>query len=398
MHHSPMRNEKSISLKAGTFALGVAVSLVVVLDACSRHQSPSAAASEAFNQHGARRDDSEKVLNLASWGDYIAPDTVPNFERETGIKVNYEIYDNNEVLEAKLMTGHTHYDVVVPTSGFFEKQRQAGIYRKLDKNELPNLGNTDPATMQLLAVEDPGNLYAVPYMYSITGLAYNVDQVRKRVGTQAPDSWALLFEAGSAAKLKDCGIAIVDSPTDVFMAAIMYLGHDPNRFDPADLVAASALLQKIRPFVRYVDPAQHVPDLANGTVCLALAWAGDAGQARRRALESKTGADVSFFIPREGGLIIVDMMAIPADAPHVRNASLWLNYLLRPDVIANITNFIKYPNGNAASLPLVAADIKNDVTVYPDARTRERLISPHSKPMEYSRQMTREWTRFRTGY
>jgi putrescine transport system substrate-binding protein len=162
------------------------------------------------------------------------------------------------------------------------------------------------------------------------------------------------------------------------MAAIMYLGHDPNRFDPADLVAASALLQKIRPFVRYVDPAQPVPDLAS--------------------LESKTGADVNFFIPREGGLIIVDMMAIPADAPHVRNASLWLDYLLRPDVISNITNFIKYPNGNAASLPFVAADIKNDVTVYPDARTRERLIPPHSKPMEYSRQMTREWTRFRTGY
>jgi putrescine transport system substrate-binding protein len=381
---------QSVSLiGAHAFICGLLVGVVLVVSACSRHQ---------HRQNGNPQDDSEKVLNLASWGDYIAPDTVPSFERETGIKVNYEIYDNNEVLEAKLMTGHTHYDVVVPTAGFFERQRLAGIYRKLDKAALPNLVNADPATMRLLAVEDPGNLYAVPYMYSVTGLGYNVDQVRKRLGAEVPDSWALLFEASNAAKLKDCGITIVDSPRDVFIAAIMYRGHDPNRFDPADIVAASAILQKIRPFVRYVDPNQHIPDLANGTVCLAFAWAGDIGQARRRALESKTGANVNFFIPREGGLIVVDMMAIPADAPHEHNALLWFDYILRPDVIANITNFIKYANGNAASLPFVEANIRNDRTLYPDERTRERLIPPHSPPLEYSRLMTREWTRFRTGY
>ena len=398
MNRVAVHHVRSSSRWPFTFGHLVAVALFVILGACSRDQNPSVAASNPVHQSGAAQGDAEKVLNLASWGDYIAPDTVPNFERETGIKVNYEIYDNNEVLEAKLMTANTHYDVVVPTAGFFERQRQAGIYRKLDKSALPNLVNADPTIMHLLAVDDPGNLYAVPYMYSITGLGYNVDQVHKRLGNQAPNSWALLFDASNAAKLRDCGITIVDSPRDVFIAAIMYLGHDPNRFDPSDIVAASAILQKIRPYVRYVDPNQHIPDLASGSVCLSLAWAGDIGQARRRALESKTGATINFFIPREGGLIVVDMMAIPADAPHPHNASLWLNYLLRAEVIANITNFIKYPNGNAASLRLVEANIKNDQTIYPDEHTLERLIPPHSPPLEYSRLMTREWTRFRTGY
>jgi putrescine transport system substrate-binding protein len=374
----------------------VVLVIFAAVAACTR--SPNGATPTVASAADKNKYDSEKVLNLASWADYIAPDTVTNFEKETGIKVNYETYDNNEVLEAKLMTGHTNYDVVVPTAGYFERQRKAGIYRPLDKAALSNLSNADPYIMSLLAVDDPGNRYAVPYMYSITGLAYNVDQVRARLGTLRPDSWALLFDEANAAKFKDCGIAIIDSPVDVFSAVLMYLGRDMYRFDPADLAAASEVLRKIRPAIRYIDPDQHIPDLANGTVCLSLSWAGDAGQAKRRALESKTGANIQFFIAREGGLIQADMMASPADAPHPRNAALWLNYLLRPEVIAGISNYIKYPNGNAASLPLVEADVKNDPTIYPDEQIRKRLIPLRGSPIEYSRLMTREWTRFRTGY
>jgi len=222
--------------------------------------------------------------------------------------------------------------------------------------------------------------------------------VRARLGAEPPSGWGMLFDPANAAKLKDCGIAIVDSPVDVFDSVLFYLGRDPNKFDTADLMAASEVLHKLRPFVLYIDAAQHVSDLANGSVCISLSWSGDVGQAKRRAIESATGSNLAFFVPREGSLITFDMMAIPADAPHPRNAALWLNYLLRPEVIAGITNYIHYPNGNAASLPFIAADIKNDRSIYPDDTTRKRLVSEHTGPPDYVRLLTREWTRFRTGY
>lgn len=371
----------------------ILLSAFLSLNACNQ---PSGGAAKA--PPGGEGRGEEKVLNLASWADYIAPDTVPNFQRETGIKVNYETYDNNEVLESKLMTGHTNWDVVIPTTGFFDRQRKAGVYQKLDKSVLPNLVNADPEVMRLMAAEDPGNLYAVPYMYSITGLGYNANKLRARLGAEAPSSWGLVFDPAQAAKLKDCGIAIVDSPVDVFDAALIYLGRDPNKFDSADLMDASELLRKLRPFILYIDATQHISDLANGSICVSLSWSGDVGQAKHRALESNTGANVSFLVPREGSLITLDMMAIPADAPHPRNAALWLNYLLRPDVMAEITNSIHYPNGIPASLSLVAADIRNDRSIYPDDATRKRLISARSGPQAYARLLTREWTRFRTGY
>ncbi|MGO9990953.1 MAG: polyamine ABC transporter substrate-binding protein [Steroidobacteraceae bacterium] len=338
-----------------------------------------------------------KILNVYSWLDYIAPDTVADFEKETGIKVHYDMYDNNEVLETKLLTGHTNYDVVLPTGAFFERQRQAGIYRKLDKSALPNLVNADPEIMRRLAVHDPGNLYAIPYMFTTTGLGYNVDQVHARLGATRNDSWALLFDPGNAAKLKDCGIAIIDSAMDVFQSAMIYLGRDPNRLDPADVAAASDALLKIRPFVRYIDPAQYISDMANKSICLALGWSGDVEQARSRANDARTGANLAYFVPREGAVMTVDMMAIPADAPHPRNAEIWMNYLMRPEVMAGITNYIHYPNGYAGSLPFVKASIKSDEAIYPNAATRARMISPKTVPLEYSRLVTREWTRFRTG-
>jgi putrescine transport system substrate-binding protein len=284
----------------------------------------------------------------------------------------------------------------VPTENYFDRQLRAGVYRKLDKRAIPNLKNADPEIMRRMAVHDPGNLYAVPYLWSSTGLGYNVDEVRARLGPEVPGSWALLFDPRNAEKLKDCGIAIVDSPLEVFESAIIFLRRDPNRRDPQDVLAASEVLRKIRPFVSRIDP-DLIPPLSGGEICLALAWSGDVATARYRAKDASTGVNVAYFVPREGALMTLDMMGIPADAPHPKNAQIWMNYLLRPEVIAKITNYIKYPNGNAASLPLIDPSILGDPSVYPDAATRARLVTHTAATLEYSRLVTREWTRFRTG-
>jgi putrescine transport system substrate-binding protein len=381
----------------GIYRSSAVIFLLFTLAACSRqsHQSKEGSAGDV-NSISSQKQDSERILNVYSWLDYIAPDTVANFEKETGIKVRYDTYDNNEVLETKLLTGHTSYDIVLPTGAFFERQRQAGIYRKLDKTALPNLINADPDIMRRLAVYDPGNLYAIPYMFTTVGLGYNVDKVRARLGVARPDSWALLFDPNTAVKLKDCGISIIDSAMDVFEAAMIYLGRDPNRLDSRDVADASAALLKIRPFVRNIDP-DPIADIANNSICLSLGWSGDMEAARSRANEAKTGANIAYFVPREGSIITVDMLAIPADAPHPHNAEIWMNYLMRPDVMAAITNYIHYPNGYTASLPLVQASVRGDEAIYPDRATLARLISPKTVPLEYSRLVTREWTRFRTG-
>jgi putrescine transport system substrate-binding protein len=365
--------------------------LALSLCACGAHQHSSASAT---NQAGPY--DAEKVLNVYSWAEYIAPDTVADFEKTTGIEVHYDTFDNNEVLETKLLTGHTNYDVVLPSEHFFDRQLQAGVYRKLDKSALPNLANADPEIMRRMAIHDPGNSYAIPYMWTTTGLGYNEDKVRARLGPNITASWALLFDPQNAAKLKDCGVAITDSPLDVFESAIIYLGKDPNRHDLADVMAASALLLKIRPFVRYIE-ADLIGPIANGNVCLALGWSGDIEAARNRAREISAATHIVYFVPQEGALMTLDMMGIPADAPHPRNALAWMNYLLRPEVSAAITNAIRYPNGNTASLPLINPDVRNDPSIYPDAVTRARLISISAVSMEYTRAVSREWTRFRTG-
>ncbi len=386
-------------MTAGLERIGGAAALLILLVGCSRHSSQSVAPpAPDRSEHSAGRHDAQQLLNIYAWMDYIAPETVANFEKETGIKVHYDTYDNNEVLETKLLTGHTQYDVVIPTEAFFDRQRRAGVYRKLDKSALPNLVNTDPDIMHRLAEHDPGNQYAVPYMWTTTGLGYNVTQIRARLGGDPPDGWALLFDPANAAKLSGCGITIIDSAQDVFDSVILYLRREPNRLDPDDVRAASEILRQIRPFVRYIDPAQYITDLANGSVCLALGWAGDVEQARNRARESKTGVDLAYLVPREGALITLDMMAIPADAPHPQNAQIWLNYLMRPEVIAAVTNYIKYPNGISASLPLIDPAVKNDGAIYPDQHTRARLTTPAALSPDYSRLITREWTRFRTGY
>jgi putrescine transport system substrate-binding protein len=257
--------------------------------------------------------------------------------------------------------------------------------------------NLDPDIMEKLAVHDPGNQYSVPYLWSTTGLGYNVDKVSKRLGTAEFDSWSLLLDPRNAAKLQDCGIQIIDSATDVYSAVLIYLGRDPDSREPADLEAAADALMKIRPFVRTIDAVATIGDLANGNICLLLGWSGDVTQARYRAIESSNGVKIRYFVPREGGLIEADMMSIPVDAPHPENAEKWMNYLMLPKVMAGITNATMYPNGNRASSAFVQDALKNDPAIYPGLDIRSKLhVLPEMTP-EQTRLVTRLWTRFRTG-
>jgi putrescine transport system substrate-binding protein len=363
-------------------ARAAALLLAAGLAACSGRGAPSGA---------------DQTLNVYLWAGYIAPDTVANFERDTGIKVHFSTYDSNEILETHLLTGHTNYDIVLPTDTFFERLRQAGVFRKLDPAALPNRVNLDPEIVEKLAVHDPGNQYAAPYLWTTVGVGYNADMVRARLGAVKPDGWAVIFDPRSAARLQDCGVAVIDSPSDVLASALLYLGRDPNSRDPGELNKAGELLMKIRPYVRSIDSTGYINELSNGGDCLALGWSGDISQARYRARDAGNGVKINYFVPREGSLIIVDMMGIPADAPHPRNAEIWLNYLMRPEVMAGITNAVTYPNGNRASLRYVSDAIKNDPAIYPDAAARARLHSLVAASPEYSRLLTRLWTRFRTG-
>ena len=337
------------------------------------------------------------TLNIYSWADYIAPDTVANFEKETGIKVRYDTYESNEVLETKILTGHTNYDVVLPTDTFFERLMRAGTFRKLDRPALTNFTNLDPEIVRKLAVHDPGNLYATPYLWTTVGIGYNAAKIQERLGAVPLDSWSVLLDPKNAAKLQDCGINVIDSPMDIVSATLLYLGKDPNSRDPADTAAVEAVLMKIRPFVRSIESQGYIGEIASGSLCAALGWSGDIIQARSRAIEAGNDLRINYFVPREGSLIIVDMMAIPADAPHPQAAMLWLNYLMRPDVMAGVTNAVKYPNGNRAALALVKDSLRQDPVIYPDPTVRARLHSLVLAPPEYTRQITRLWTRFRTG-
>jgi len=281
----------------------------------------------------------EKVLNVLNWSDYIAPDTVEKFEKETGIKVNYDVFDSNEVLETKLLTGHTGYDIVVPTDYFLERQAKQGILLPLDKSKLPNIRNLDPEVLKGLEGVDPGNRYGLPYAGVITGIGFNVQKVRKALGNVPVDSWAILFDPKNAAKLKDCGLTTLDAESENFFTARIWLGLDPGSEKLEDLNAAEAMFTKLRPYIRYFHSSQYINDLANGETCIALSWSGDVLQARDRAREAGKGVEIDFAVPKEGALRSFDMLAIPADAPHPDNAHKFINFLLRPDIAADFTKF-----------------------------------------------------------
>lgn len=341
----------------------------------------------------------EKVLNVYNWSDYIAPDTLEKFTAETGIKVNYDVYDSNETLQAKLQAGKSGYDVVFPSaSPFLAVQIKSGIYQKLDKSKLSNYANLDPAVMKTLgSVADPGNQYAVPYMISATGIGYNVDKVKAAFPDAPVDSWALLFNPANVARLKGCGVSLLDAPTEVLPAALVYLGKNGASQSTDDLKAAVDAVSKIRPSIRYFHSSKYINDLANGDICVAHGYGGDLIQARNRATEAGRGVNIKVVIPKEGAVVNIDNAAIPVDAPHPDNALKFINFLLKPEIIAAISNTTGYSNGVPASKDFLKKEILNDPAIYPaaDIVAKEFQVPPASQA--YERERTRAWTRVKTG-
>jgi putrescine transport system substrate-binding protein len=339
----------------------------------------------------------EKVVSVLNWSDYIAESTNRDFEARTGIKVTYDVFDSNEVLETKLLAGRSGYDVVVPTAPFLERQIKAGVFLPLDKSKLPNLTNMDPEIMQRVAAHDPGNQHAITYLWGTVGLGYNPDLVKRALGTGTIDSWSAILDPANAAKLAKCGITMLDAPTDVYGSVAIYKGLDPNSEKPEDLKVVEDTLMAVRPHIRYFHSSSYINDLASGEICVALGWSGDMLQARDRGAAAARPVTVRYAIPKEGAINYFDMLAIPADAPHPDNAHAYLNYLMDPEVIAKVTNKTRFASGNAAALPFVAEDIKNDPGIYPSADVRARLHPDLVESQEFSRDLNRAWTRIRSG-
>jgi putrescine transport system substrate-binding protein len=339
-----------------------------------------------------------KTVHIYNWSDYIADDTVKQFEAATGYEVVYDVYDSNEVLEAKLLAGNSGYDVVVPTSSFLQRQVKAGVYQELDKSKLPNLKNMDPALMQAAAAYDPDNAHSVIYMWGTTGIGYNEEKVKERLGDDAPtDSWALVFDPQYAEKLADCGVTMLDSQTDMLQSALAYLGLDPKSTSADDMEKAAEAIQKVRPYIRYFHSSQYISDLANGEVCVSVGFSGDVFIAADRAEQANNGVTISYTVPKEGAQQWFDLMAIPADAPNPDGALAWINFIMEPQVTADITNYVWYANANTASMPFVDDDIKNDPAIFPPAEVLAKLFPAVVYDAKLDRVMTRLWTKVQTG-
>jgi putrescine transport system substrate-binding protein len=344
-------------------------------------------------------EDDEKVLNIYNFASYIGPDTIANFERETHIKVHYDVYVSNQDLETKLFTGKSGYDVVVPSMApYLERQVIAGVLGKLDKKLLPNFSNLDPALLEKAQVVDPGNQYGMPYMWGTTAIGYNPDMVKKALGDHAPtDSLALLFDPENAKRLASCGISLLDDPPKVFGAALAYLGLDPTSHDPKDLERAVDVVKAIMPYVRKITQTLYMDELANGELCVSYGHNGDVIIARNNAREAKNGINLVYMIPKEGALVWIDAMAIPRDAPHPKNAHKFLNFILRPEVVAEISNAVTYANTNKKANSLVQESLRNDPAVYPNEETMKHVYVDKLPPASYEKLRNRAWTRIRAG-
>jgi putrescine transport system substrate-binding protein len=339
----------------------------------------------------------ERVVNVYNWSDYIDPEVLAAFTKETGIKVKYDTFDSNEMVETKLLAGKSGYDVVVPTANFLERQIKAGIFQKLDKSKLPNLVNAWPQIMQRLAVYDPGNEHAVNYMWGTTGIGYNVGKVKEALGEAKIDSWDVVFKPELLAKLKGCGVDMLDASDDILAAALKHLGLDPNTKSEAELTRAADLVARVRPSVRKFHSSEYLNALAGGEICFVVGYSGDIKQAQKRAAEAKNGVEVAYAIPKEGAQMWFDNLSIPKDARNVAEAHAFIDYLLRPDVAAKNTNFIGYANGNLASQKMVDPAVLADTTVYPDAAVLEKLYLLRAKDQKTQRFANRLWTRIKTG-
>jgi putrescine transport system substrate-binding protein len=359
----------------------------------------AAAVMAALAAPAARAQQEEKVLNIYNWSDYIADDTVKNFEKETGIKVRYDLFDNNEILNSKLVAGHSGYDIVVPTAQWAKLQIDAHLLRKLDKSKLSNLGNLDPAIQAKLSKIDPNNDYLVDWLWGYTTVGINVNKVKAALGGMPmPDNaWELIFNPKYASKLKSCGVSFLDSPSEVLPAALIYLGKPAYSTSAADYDAAGKMLQAIRPYVTLFSSSGYINDLANGAVCVALGWSGDINIARQRAIDARNGNAIEVLVPKTSAALVFDTMAIPADAPHPNNAHLWINYILRGQVHASLTNKVFYANPNTAGMKYVRKDIAGNKTVFLSDADKQRMAAPEAVPADIRRHVTRVFTKFKSG-
>src|SRR3982074_515065 len=340
----------------------------------------------------------ERTVYFYNWSSYMAPGVLEDFTKQTGIKVVYDTFDANETLETRLLAGKSGYDVVVPTAYFLQRQILANVFQKLDKSKLPNLANAWPVVTKRLAIYDPGNAYAANYMWGTTGIGYNMKAVQKILGADARiDSWDIVFKPENLAKLRDCGVHMLDSADDILPAALSYLGLDPNSTKQAELEKAADLVIKIRPYVRKFHSSEYLSALATGEICFVVGWSGDIMQARSRAAEAKNDIEIGYTIPKEGAQMFFDNLAIPADAKNLAEAYELINYLYRPEVAAKNADFLSYANGNLASQKLIDPKILNDKNIYPDEATLKKLFVITARDPATQRVINRVWTRGKRG-
>lgn len=343
-----------------------------------------------------------RTVNIYNWSDYMEPTVVESFTRETGIAVKYDTFDANETLETKLLAGKSGYDIVVPTAYFLERQIKAGVFQKIDKSKLKNIGNVWPEIAKRLATYDPGNQFAVNYMWGSTGIGYNVKKAREVLGVSGPldaamANWDIVFKPDQLARFKACGVHMLDSADDIMPAALHYLGLNPNTKEQADLEKAAALLTTIRPNVAKFHSSEYLNALASGEICLVVGWSGDIKQAQKRAAEAKAGIEIGYAIPKGGAQMFFDNFAIPKDAKNVAEAHAFIDYLLRPEVAARNSNFLGYANGNLASQKLLDKSVLDDRTVYPDAAKMAELYLVTARDQRITRITNRLWTKVKTG-
>ncbi|UCP13041.1 polyamine ABC transporter substrate-binding protein [Pseudomonas sp. MM213] len=337
------------------------------------------------------------TVHIYNWSDYIGETTLADFQKETGIKPAYDVFDSNETLEGKLLAGRTGYDVVVPSNHFLGKQIKAGAFQKLDKSKLPNYSNLDPVLLKRLEQNDPGNLYAVPYLWGTNGIGYNVDKIKAVLGVDKIDSWSAVFEPENIKKLQSCGVAFLDSADEMMPTVLNYMGLNANSTNPEDYKKAEAKLLAVRPYVTYFHSSKYIADLANGDICIAIGFSGDMFQARNRAAEAKKGVNIAYTIPKEGGALWFDMLAIPKDSGNVKEAHAFINYLLKPEVIAQVSDSVGYANPNPGSDKLMEQSIRTDESVYPPQAVLDKTYVSVELPPNIQRLMTRSWTKVKSG-
>ena len=366
--------------------------MAVILVGCDNAEQEAVAVAESAPE-------ASKKVNVYNWSDYIGEEVIAKFEAASGVSVTYDVFDSNEVLEGKLLAGRTGYDVVVPTSDFMARQIKAGVFMPLDKSKLSNYGQLDAELMQTLSSLDPDNTHGVPYMWGTTGIGFIESKVKEVLGEDAPlDSWDLVMKPENLEKLKACGVSFLDAPTEIFAAALHYLGMDPHSLNPEDYQGQSKeLLKSLAPHVTYFHSSKYIDDIAAGEICVAVGWSGDIAQAMVDAEEAENGVEVSYIIPKEGALLWVDMLGIPKDASNPDEAHAFIDFLMSPEIAAENTNYIWYPNPIPASNAMIDEEITSDKSIYPPAEVMAKLYSAPLLTAEVDRALNRAWTEIKTG-